>query len=71
MPDVRMPVKFYAVAVVRRDSPAWNWFRENSRHMRPGAIIPATDEEFASLAEDVRHVQLFEPPSGEAGEQGR
>lgn len=48
------------VCLVLRDSPAWNVFKRNVGKLKPGAIIPVSEEELASLSKDVVFLPIVE-----------
>ena len=50
------------VFIVKRDSPAFEFLRRHCRHdsIKPGAILPASDEEFRSFREDVLIIDATE-----------
>ena len=55
MAEIKMPddLAQFPILVVRESSAAWQMFTDRGKSMKPGRVIPATDEEFESLKKDV------------------
>ena len=51
----------FPVMFVKKDSPAWDVYMRAVKNLKPGGIIPVSEEEMESLSKDVKYLYLEGP----------